>query len=62
MKTEDWQTIDSAPRDGTEFLARWTATEHGNRYMVIYWAEHDSDFFCGDFPVACMDSWCGLEK
>lgn len=58
----DWYDMDTAPLDGREFLARWTATEHGNRYMVIYWVANQQDFFNGDIPVRCMDAWCELPQ
>lgn len=57
-----FEPIDKAPKDGTEVLARWTATEHGHRYAVVYWATAEDDWFCGDIPVRGMDSFCYLPK
>jgi hypothetical protein len=54
--------IETAPLDGTAVLARWTATEHGNQYAVVRYCANETipDWFDGDIPVRCMDSWCEL--
>lgn len=47
MNADDWQPIDTAPRDGTLFLA-WAPSAHGLPAMYSLCAYHKDAGFCID--------------
>lgn len=54
---DQWQSIDAAPKDGSQILAAWKRPDGGTDYGVIWWArnswfEHDLDN-----PVGDPDAW-----
>lgn len=57
-----FRPFETAPRDGSEILARWSNTEHGHRYHVIYFVKSENMWFDRDIPVEGMDSWCYLPR
>ncbi len=53
---EEWRTIESAPKDGSEFLAWPCSTEKGNIVVKAHWYVHPSvqawltdEIDCGDY-------------
>lgn len=50
----EWQPIETAPMDGTEFLA-FKASEFGPVICVCTWIDSDHPDYDGDTPHVCWD-------
>ncbi len=57
----EWQDFETAPRDGTRFLALWTKGSRGHEYGVIWW-DHSHEWVEAsiDNHVGKFEHWMPL--
>lgn len=60
---EEWQTMESAPRDGREILVegRRSMCQRKTQRYKAYWDEHAGCFVCV-MPIALPDYWRELKE